>query len=131
LYYNLGVLLQRLNRLSDAQRQYCLAQESFEQQVTDFEQRSAAVRGDQEGPRDDDTVNRLALRQLAANINLADVHNSLGSVFLARGKQESARREFDAALGKFGDLAPANYNLAILLRKKSPAEALGKMAGIH
>ena len=97
LYYNLGVLLQRLNRLSEAQQQYCLAEASFQY-------RSMELDTEKEGLE--------MLRREAAKLNLADVDNSLGVLFEARNKGDKAPMQFKKALQNNCELSAANFNLA-------------------
>jgi tetratricopeptide (TPR) repeat protein len=117
LYYNLGVLLHRLNRKRDAQRQYCLAEESFQQQIKHFETRAKELRGD---AKLEGLVMRAELRKKAAETNLADVHNSLGAVLHARGKTTRARAQYRLAIDENPGLHQASYNLAVLDREENP-----------
>jgi tetratricopeptide (TPR) repeat protein len=110
LYYNLGVLLQQLNRLSEAQQQYCLAEASFHYRRDKL---------------DTDPQGLDMLRREAAKINLADVNNALGVLFEARNKIEKAEDQFKKALRNNCALSAANFNLAQMgaTRVKDPAKA--------
>lgn len=77
LYYNLAILLHRLNRLPEAQRQLCLAAESFRAQQNLLNQ-------------PDQLPNTGApLLALQVKQNLADTYNSIGVVLTARRKREA------------------------------------------
>jgi tetratricopeptide (TPR) repeat protein len=104
LYYNLGVLYQRLNRLSDAQRQFCMAQESFRAQIASFD-----------SPAQPDPA-MAKLFRAAAQRNLADAHNSLGVVLASRGKRAPAEAWLRKA-ARAGS-AEAAANLAQLERNQ-------------
>jgi Tfp pilus assembly protein PilF len=106
LYYNLGVLLQRLNRLTEAQQQYCLAEQSFLLQLGLLDPRGLESDADQ--------AELANLRSIAAKINLADVNNSLGALFEARSKRGRARAQFQKALSNNPELSAASFNLARL-----------------
>jgi tetratricopeptide (TPR) repeat protein len=117
LYYNLGVLLQRLNRLADAQRQYCLAEASFHSQMDQLQAEG--------GAGDADQAALAKLRYAAAKTNIADVNNSLGALFEARNKIGKAEDQFGKALGNDVKLSAARFNLARIEanREKDPAKA--------
>jgi len=106
LYYNFGVLLDRLNRLAEAQQQYCLAEESFSVELG----LTAPA-----GPASDAGDAQLAeLRAMAAKINLADTYNSLGVLLQTRNKMSEARAQFEGALSNNPELSAAGFNLARL-----------------
>jgi tetratricopeptide (TPR) repeat protein len=120
LYYNLGVLLQRLNRLADAQKEFCMAEVSFR-----YRMQLLNPGGDQNDPY---LVKLAKLRAAAAQINLADVNNSLGVLFEARGKNARAMAQFEEALSNNPELTAASFNIARLkanraLARHDPAAA--------
>ena len=102
LYYNLGVLLQRVNRLGEAQTAYCLAAASFRMRLA----RLGTNGGLDEKWRE------------AARINLADVQNSEGVLFQMRGKRKQAEAQFKRALEGNPGLLAAKFNLGRLKEKK-------------
>jgi tetratricopeptide (TPR) repeat protein len=104
LYYNQAVLFQRVNRLAEAQQQYCLAAESFRLRLAELQPSGPDVPAEE---RD-----LAQLRSEAAKINLADVDNSLGALFESRNKKKQARHQFLKALSNNPDLLAARYNLA-------------------
>ena len=107
LYYNLGVLLQRVNRLGEAQKTFCLAEASFRLRL--------------ERLRGADGLD--GKREEAARINLADVKNSEGVLFQMRGKRRQAGAQFAEALVLNRRLLAARFNLARLQEKDNRAEA--------
>lgn len=107
LYYNLGVLLQRVNRLGEAQKAFCLAEASFQLRLSSLE----------------NAVGLDGKRAEAARINLADVKNSEGVLFQMRGKRGQAEKQFKQALSWNDQLLAARFNLARLKEKKEPEEA--------
>jgi tetratricopeptide (TPR) repeat protein len=120
LYYNFGVLLQRLNRLADAQNEFCMAEVSFR-----YRMQLLNPGGDESDPY---LVKLAKLRAAAAQINLADVNNSLGVLFEARGKKSRARAQFEEALSNNPELTAASFNIARLkanraLARHDPAAA--------
>ena len=106
LYYNLGVLLQRLNRLAEAQQQYCLAEESFQMALRLWNPSGSETEADQ--------AKFEKLRAIAAKINLADASNSLGVLLETRRKSNEARIQFHQALSNNPELSAAAFNLARL-----------------
>jgi hypothetical protein len=89
LYYNLGVLLQRLNRLPEAKQQYCLADASFQMEQTQV----GSV-----GPQGNADEQLTGLRAIAAAVNRVDVDNSLGVLFESLKKNKEARVQFQNAI---------------------------------
>jgi tetratricopeptide (TPR) repeat protein len=113
LYYNLGVLLQRVNRLAEAQKAYCMAEVSFRYQMELF----ASVRAESNA----DLATLAELRSKAGRINLADVNNSLGVLFETRSKKSQAAAQFQKALSNNAELSAASFNLARLNANKALA----------
>lgn len=120
LYYNLAVLLQRLNRLGEARKQYCLAQVSF---------RLSAVLNDPGAAANDPDGALPGLRLRAAQINLADVDNAMGVLLETKGKHDRARKQFDLARANNPALSAAIFNRARLeanlaLARRDKAKAI-------
>jgi tetratricopeptide (TPR) repeat protein len=118
LYYNFGILLQRLNRLPEARQQYCLAEESFHAELGLLNSDTSGLNAEEK---------KLAeLRSEAAMINLADVNNSLGVLFEGQGKTSQAAAQFDTAVHNNQGLTAARFNLARL--RAGQARAKGNLA---
>ena len=134
LYYNLGVLLQRLNRLGEARTQFCLAEASFRLSLDILKAQGAVLPptraiAAQTNPVDgtksaeDFEVELATKRAIAALRNLGDVKNSQGVLLQMRGKRKQAAVQFKEALDANPGLLAAKYNWAQLREKKEPAEA--------
>ena len=134
LYYNLGVLLQRLNRLGEARTQFCLAEASFRLSLEILKAQGAVLPttraiAAQTNPVDgkksaeDFEVELATKRAIAALRNLGDVKNSQGVLLQMRGKRKQAETQFTEALEANSGLLAAKYNLGKLKEKKEPAKA--------
>ena len=120
LYYNLAVLLHRINRKTDAMVEYNLAVRAFEDQA------ATALDHSRRWTEDGNTAQarKAAERRATLLKNEAEAHNALGALFQAKGNAKRARTEYEAARQLDPDLLLASYNMGILEAKKNPDRAI-------
>ena len=120
LYYNLGVLLHRINRKPEARTEYNLAIEAFENQARIAAEH--ATRFSEDG----NTAEAQLSEQRRATLlkNEAEPYNALGALAQAEGRSAKARAAYESAAAHNPDLLLAAYNLGILDAKKSPDKAI-------
>ncbi len=122
LYYNLGVLLHRINRRSEARTEYKLAITVFEDQAKIALAHAGLFSGD------GDPVEALRSEHRRATLlrkNEAEAYNALGALAHAEGHAGKARAAYAAAMMHDPDLLVATYNLGILDARKVPDTAIG------
>jgi tetratricopeptide (TPR) repeat protein len=121
VYYNYGLLLQRVNRPAEARREYGLALRGYDDAVRTLESRGREW--SVQLPSD----SLLAFRRAEIfRRNKAEVLNALGTLAEGGGDLGGAQGYYDAARQQNHDLWPASYNLAKL--KQHIAEKADKRA---
>src|SRR5260370_26720148 len=108
LYYNLGILLERINRRRDAEQAFRDAILRFEEQAKRYRDRAASLKAEFADSaiavQEAETVKR----------NEGEAYNALGALLQSQGKMKQSRQSYEKALSLNDRLYAATYNLASL-----------------
>jgi len=133
LYYNLGVLLQRINRRTDALRTFKEAIGKFEEQAEVYRKAAALLNGEDsaEHPAAKAEATRALQEEATTLRNEGEAYNALGALWQAARKTTKAKVSYGDALRLNPQLHAARYNLAMLaLREHRYADAQNDFAAV-
>jgi tetratricopeptide (TPR) repeat protein len=129
LYYNLGILLQRINRRSEAEALFLAAIQRFEEQTQAYRQRAASLSADNPEAKAEAVLD-LQEAETAVR-NEGEAYNALGALWQAEGKASKAKRGYETALQQNASLYAAQYNLGVLaLRAHRYSDAIARFQSV-
>jgi tetratricopeptide (TPR) repeat protein len=115
LYYNLGLLLHRSNRLKNAREAYEQAIAAFGSATKSYREREAEWMAEELA----ESAELAGRRAAALERNSAEAHNSLGALLAYMGDTNGAIASYKQALQMNEKLYPARHNMALLYQKQA------------